>query len=79
MPVKSGPTWPPVVAVAVAFRALFLEDDLAAGQSPPSLSKGVRRSSTFWRSGSGKPPPLASNRLARSAIFRSGCVERACF
>ena len=43
----------------------------AAG-SPPCLSCGASRSITFCRSGSGRPPPLAQQLLARAAIVAVG-------
>ena len=45
---------------------------LPRAESPPSLSSGASRSITFWRSGSGRPPPRSSSRLARAAIFGVG-------
>ncbi len=61
----------PFAAVAVALGALLLEDHLAARRRlPPRSTWAVSRSITFWRSGSGRPPPCASSRLARAAIVR---------
>ena len=53
-------------AVAVALGALLLEDHLAGGGVAPLLEqRAVSWSMTFWRSGSGRPPPCRSSFLAR--------------
>ena len=64
MPVRSGPTLPPSPPWRVALGAVLLEDQLArARRRRPCATRAASWSITFWRSGSGRPPPCAEQRL----------------
>ncbi len=51
---------------------------LPRAASPPLRTTGDSSSMTFWRSASGRPPPRASRRPARSARALSGWAASAC-
>ena len=78
MPVRSGPTLPPSPECVWHLAHSFLKTSLPREASPPFRTTGDRAWMTFSRSGSGRPPPLASRALARSAMDLSGCAARAC-
>ena len=71
-PERSGPTWPPSPPWRWHLAHCCWKTSLPAAGSPPSSSWAVSRSITRWRSGSGRPPPCASSRLARAAIVAVG-------
>ena len=78
MPVRSGPTLPPSPECVWHLAHSFLKTSLPREASPPFRTIGASAWMTFSRSGSGRPPPLASRALARSAIVLSGWAARAC-
>ena len=78
MPVRSGPTLPPSPECVWHLAHSFLKTSLPREASPPFRTIGDSAWMTFSRSGSGRPPPLASRALARSAIDLSGWAARAC-
>ena len=78
MPVRSGPTLPPSPECVWHLAHSFLKTSLPREASPPFRTIGESAWMTFSRSGSGRPPPLASSALARSAIALSGWAASAC-
>ena len=71
MPVRSGPTVPPSPPWRWHLAHCCCEDHLALDGVAASSDQGVSSSMTFWRSGSGRPPPW-EQRLGTAAIGRVG-------
>ena len=68
MPVRSGPTFPPSPEWAWHLAHCWRKTSLPRAASPPRRTIGASSSITFWRSGSGSPPPRESSRFASPAM-----------
>ena len=79
MPVRSGPTLPPSPEWVWHLAHCFWKTSLPRAASPPLRTIGASSSITFWRSGSGRPPPSREQRLGPPGDRRSGWAARACF
>ena len=66
MPVRSGPTWPPSPPWRWHLAHCCRKTTLPAAASPPCRTSGASASITFWRSGSGRPPPCVEQPLGPS-------------
>ena len=73
MPVRSGPTLPPSPECVWHLAHSFLKTSLPRAASPPFRTIGDSASITFWRSGSGRPPPWRAGPWpARRSCCRGG-------